>query len=99
MNFRIEFDDIYWGPGAGFGAWFYSRERKLKIGTVRCIRGVLFCVCYQHGTRFKPETTWIPADPRLNTIENMRHFQRAIAANDYEITFPEEKQTGAPENE
>ena len=86
MNVKITFDDKYEWDG-NLGAWFRSKERNLSIGTVRCIRGVLFNVAYQHGTYFEPRTCWTPCKPNLHDIEFIRQFRNKLIKGQADIIF------------
>jgi hypothetical protein len=79
---KIQFDKLYEMTGMGFGKWFGSNEPGLVIGTVRCIRGILFMVSYQHNEGFyrsnKYETCWVPVDEKLSNPEKMDEFRQKL---------------------
>lgn len=89
---KVKFDDIYELTAAGIGCWVTSRE-CLPLGTVRCIRGMLFYAAYDHGRRrpfFLPSTkemNWIPVDRRLNTMELLRSFVQQVVTSNCDVVL------------
>lgn len=59
----------------GLGAWAVSRERGVKIGTVRMIGKVLMYAWMIHKSFLgKPKVCWVPTDDVYNIAENLRNW-------------------------
>jgi len=81
---------VYYGPDRSTCGWFRSDE-YLPIGTVRCIKGVLFQVIDAFRLSFpisEKESIWAPVDMRLWAEDVKRSFWSQIANDAARLDLP-----------